>query len=392
MNKKILYMIFMLQAFIFNLTNVITPRYLDSLHLEKYMFGYFLALWSLGMLLSSPIWGELGDRFGRKKFVILGIIIYGLAQLGFYFTSNLYILIVLRVVSGIGVGAPVTLLLSYMVSNSNKGNRTKNLSMRMAFITVGSTISYKVSGILGLQFTRELFLVQSVLSILFILLVLFGIKEKKDPHCAYPKQFHLFNSLKHVKQLDRTFLMYLFSITLTTMTFINIDKFIDVYVIDSNYSSSTLGNVKMVIGIVFIVSNFILIPKLKEYLGKVYILQMIQIFMAVIVLTVFMYSNILLMLYTVFLGFVVLKAVFVTSEQFYLSKQVKKEELGLFMGLRQSFVCLGMILGPILGGYIYASAPIYLFIFSVICLLISSLILAYIDISYKTNVITKKVV
>ena len=98
------------------------------------------------------------------------------------------------------------------------------------------------------------------------------------------------------------------------------------------------------------------------------------------------------MLYTIFLAFVVLKAIFVTSEQFYLSRQVPKEELGLFMGLRQSFVCLGMILGPILGGYIYASAPIYLFIFSVICLLSSSLILAYIDFSYKLNTETKTVV
>ena len=41
MNKKMLLLIFLLQAFIFNLTNVITPRYLDSLLLEKYMFGYF---------------------------------------------------------------------------------------------------------------------------------------------------------------------------------------------------------------------------------------------------------------------------------------------------------------------------------------------------------------
>ncbi len=385
MNRKILYIIFMFQAFIFNLTNVITPRYLDSLHLEKYMFGYFLALWSLGMLLSSPIWGELGDRFGRKKFVVLGILIYGISQLGFYYSSNIYLLVLLRVTSGIGVGAPVTLLLSYMVSNSNKGNRTRNLSMRMAFITIGSTVSYKVSGILGLHFTRELFLGQSVLSIFFILLVIFGMKEKKDPHCAYPKQFNIFNSLKHFRKLDRTFLMYLFSITLTTMTFTNIDKFIDVYVIDSTHSSSILGNIKMVIGIVFIVTNFVLIPRIKEYLGKVYLLQMIQVFMAVIVLTVFMYSNIIIMLYTVFLGFVVLKAIFVTSEQFYLSKQVPKEELGLFMGLRQSFVCLGMILGPVIGGHIYTSAPIYLFIFSVICLLSSSLILGYIDFSYKVK-------
>lgn len=383
MNKKILLIIFMLQAFIFNLTNVITPTYLDSLYLPKYMFGYFIALFSFGMLLSSPIWGELGDRYGRKKFVMLGVFIYGLSQLGFYFITNIPVLLLLRVVSGIGVGAPVTLLLSYLVSNSEKGYRTKNLSYRMAFITIGSTISYKVSGVLGLTYTNELFLMQSILSVIFILLVVLGVKDN-EPHCVIPKQFHLFNSLSNIKKLNKSFVIYLFSITLTTMTFTNLDKFIDIYVIDSGNNSSVLGNIKMVIGIVFVITNFLLVPKLKEYLGRLYILQSIQVLMAVVVLTVFMYSNVLLMLYTVFLFFVVLKAVFTTSEQFYLSRQVNKEELGLFVGLRQSFVCLGMILGPIIGGHLYSANSINIFVFSVICLLISSLLLSYIDMSYKT--------
>ncbi len=390
MNKKVLLIIFMLQSFIFNFTNVITPSYLDSLNLGKYAFGYYVALWSLGMLLSSPIWGELGDRYGRKKFVLLGIFIFALSQLGFYYISSIPVLIFLRVLSGIGVGAPVTLLLSYLVSNSERGSRTKNLSYRMAFITIGSTISYKVSGILGLTYSKELFLVQSLLSILFMLLVVLGVKDKQ-PHCVVPKQFHLFHSFRNIKKLDRSFLIYLFSITLTTMTFTNIDRFIDIYIIDSGYSSSVLGDLKMVIGIVFVVTNFIVVPKVKEYLGRIYILQSLQVLMAVIVLTVFMYSNILLMLYTIFLGFVVLKAIFTTSEQFFLSRQVKKEDLGLFVGLRQSFVCLGMILGPIIGGHLYSSNSISIFVFSVICLLLSSLLLSYIDMSFKYQNETKRI-
>ena len=384
MNKKILLIIFMLQAFIFNLTNVITPQYLDSLHLEKYMFGYFVALFSLGMLLSSPIWGELGDRYGRKKFVIIGIVIYGLSQLGLYYSTSIPLIFTLRVTSGIGVGAPVTLLLSYLVSNSERGSRTKNLSYRLAFITIGATVSYKVSGILGLTYTKELFLFQSVLSIIFVLLVVLGVSDKK-PHCVVPKQFHLFNSLSNISKLNKSFVIYLFSITLTTMTFTNIDKFIDIYIIDSGFDSSVLGNIKMVIGLVFIITNFIVIPRIKEYLGRIYILQSLQVIMAVVVLTTFMYSNIILMLYTVFLFFSVGKAIFTTSEQFYLSRQVPKEELGLFVGLRQSFVCLGMILGPVVGGHLYSANTINIFVFSVICLLISSLLLSYIDMSYKVT-------
>ena len=81
MKQKKILIVFMVQAFIFNLTNVITPGYLNSLGVEKYYFGYFAAFWSLGMLISSPVWGALGDLYGRKKFAILGLLIYGLSQL-----------------------------------------------------------------------------------------------------------------------------------------------------------------------------------------------------------------------------------------------------------------------------------------------------------------------
>ena len=163
------------------------------------------------------------------------------------------------------------------------------------------------------------------------------------------------------------------------MTFVNIDKFIDLYVIDSGYDSLMLGNLKMVFGILTIIINLVVLPKMKKYLGSVYILQSIQIFMAIIALIVFSDSRLITMLYTLFLLYVVLRAIFTTSEQLFLASKVSRKDMGLFMGLRQSFTCLGMVVGPIIGGHIYQTEPRNLFIFSVVCLLLSSSFLAYIQ-------------
>jgi len=379
MKQKKILIVFMVQAFIFNLTNVITPGYLNSLGVEKYYFGYFAAFWSLGMLISSPVWGALGDLYGRKKFAILGLIIYGLSQLVFFYSSNVAILSVMRIVSGIGVGAPVTLLLSHMIGSVSRSETGKYLALRMGFLTVGSTVAYKVSGYLGLVYQKELFLVQSLLSIFLIFIVIILIKEKKEPHCVLPKQFNMFSSIKHLKLLSKDNIIFLVSITLTTMTFVNIDKFIDLYVIDSGYDSLMLGNLKMVFGILTIIINLVVLPKMKKYLGSVYILQSIQIFMAIIALIVFSDSRLIIMLYTLFLLYVVLRAIFTTSEQLFLASKVSRKDMGLFMGLRQSFTCLGMVVGPIIGGHIYQTEPRNLFIFSVVCLLLSSSFLAYIQ-------------
>lgn len=379
MKKKSVLLIFMVQAFIFNLTNVITPNYLNSLGLEKYYFGYFAAFWSFGMLISSPIWGSLGDLYGRKKFAILGLVIYGLAQLVFFYSENIPLLAISRVVSGIGVGAPVTLLLSHMIGSIHRHEAAKYLSLRMGFLTLGATISYKISGYLGLTYGKELFLLQSLSTIVLIAMIIFFIKEKKEKYCVLPKQFNMFSSIKHLKMLNKNNLVFLFSITLTTMTFTNIDKFTDLFVIDNGYNSLELGNIKMLFGLVTIAINIVFLPKFKKYLGNIYILQSIQIFMAIIALVVFSDSRLILMLYTVFLGYVVLRAIFTTSEQLFLANKVSRKDMGLFMGLRQSFTCLGMVVGPIVGGHIYQTEPKNIFIFSVVCLLLSSFLLSYIQ-------------
>lgn len=383
MRKKVLYFIFMFQAFIFNLTNVITPRFLSDLHLDKYYFGYFSAIWSFGMLISSPIWGRIATKYGKKNIVILGVIIYGLSQLGFFYSSNLYLLAILRLTSGIGVGAIVTLLLSHMILDTTPEERGVAISYRIAFITLGMTLSYTVGGYIGLVRTRELFMYQSILSIIFIVLIILFMKEKKA--CVYPKQIHLYDSIKYLKEMDKSIIVFLFSITLTTMTFVNLDKFLDLYIVDQGYEVSILGNVKMVFGIVLIVTNFTIVPKLKRFIGNSYVLQTITVMMSIVIMITFMESDLLISLYSIFLLFIVLKGLYTTGEQVYFSSKIPKEQMNIFIGIRQSFACLGMILGPIIGGHIYTLNPQNLFYFNVICLLMSSVLISYLKLAPKVR-------
>lgn len=385
MKEKALFFIFLFQAFVFNLSNVITPNYLDSLHVDKYLFGYFIALWSFGMMISSPFWGNLGTKYGKKKFVLLGICIYGISQTLFFYVSNVAVLFLLRIVSGIGVGAIVTLMLAHFVLNSDVQERPKRLSSRMAFLTLGNILSYELSGYLGMSYTKELFLLQGVLSVVLFAVVLFGVSESKKKTCVYPKQLNILNSLKHIKMLNRNIIFFLVSLTLVTMTFVNIDKFIDLFLIDQGHSVTVVGNVKVLFGLSFIATNVFIIPKLKKYLGSVYVLQTITVIMGIIILFVFMQNKYLILLCTVFLIFIVLKGIYTTSEQLFLSSIVANKNVTIFMGLRQSFASLGMVLGPIIGGHLYHYNPINVFLFSVMCLLISSLLLSYIQLNASSK-------
>ena len=160
------------------------------------------------MMISSPFWGNLGTKYGKKRFVLLGICIYGISQTLFFYVTNVPLLFFLRIVSGIGVGAIVTLMLSHLVLNTDVQNRPKKLSSRMALLAVGNILSYELSGYLGLTYTSEMFLLQGILSVVLFMLVLFGVSESKKKACVYPKQLNVINSLKHIKMLNRNIIFF----------------------------------------------------------------------------------------------------------------------------------------------------------------------------------------
>ena len=79
-----------------NLGHPITPYYINQINLDKIVFGYFYATMSLGMLISAPIWGALGDARGRKWVLIICLIFYGVGQVLFGVLHNAVLIILAR--------------------------------------------------------------------------------------------------------------------------------------------------------------------------------------------------------------------------------------------------------------------------------------------------------
>lgn len=92
-------------------TNPASPHYLlagSSYATSGYfLVGLLLALYSLGMFLSAPIFGELSDRYGRKRMLSWALfgsfISYALFALGVA-TKNIPLLIVSRLAGGLSAG------------------------------------------------------------------------------------------------------------------------------------------------------------------------------------------------------------------------------------------------------------------------------------------------
>jgi putative MFS transporter len=107
--------------------------------------GWFVSLTFVGMTLGSLIAGFLGDRFGRRFTYQFNLLIFGLASLAAAFAWNIEILIALRFIMGIGLGAEIVVGYSTMTEFVPPERRGKWMSS-MALVVVSG---YPATALLG---------------------------------------------------------------------------------------------------------------------------------------------------------------------------------------------------------------------------------------------------
>jgi MFS family permease len=122
----------------------------------------------------SPVVGMAADRFGLRRLIILGHCIYGTAGLACFFADNLYVLLALRIIVGIGaVGVGITTL-ALMSTRSSGAARDTWMGYITTFSMIGILVLLPIAGHLGTYGWRWVFLTH-LFSVPFIILALVGL-------------------------------------------------------------------------------------------------------------------------------------------------------------------------------------------------------------------------
>ena len=119
-------------------------------------------------------------------------------------------------------------------------------------------------------------------------------------------------------------------------------------------------------GIVSLLTSVFIVPLIVKFKHELTIMIWIQIVNSIIIFFVFRGNNVLLLLYTLFMIYIILKAVYSPLEQNYISTFAHDGKYGTIMGVRQSFFAIGMVIGPLIGGFLYNIKPLYVFDFSIL--------------------------
>lgn len=383
---------FFVQNIIHNLGHPVTPAFVENLGIADYMFGVFFAAMSFGLMIGGPVWGTLGDRGKKKPYIIIGLIVYSIGQFFFGYSNNQYLMVLFRFLSGIGVVSAITLLTSHMIELTPKDKRARFLAYNVAVTTLGASIGYYLGGFISQnQFTvelfhitnyKEIFLIQAILNLGYVLLIFLFFKDKEAIAIA-PKKTSVFSNFKFIKTIDYRLFLFLIALMFITIGSINLNKFIDVYFNSLSYNPLELGTFKMVTGYVTVFVSLFLVPLFAKIRKQIGLMMAIQLISAAIVFYTFRASDFLFAIYSVYMVYIVLLAVFTPLEQNYISSHANEGEYGKIMGIRQSFVSIGMVIGPLLGGFLYDVSPLLMFDSAAASFILGFLILVIIGFLYR---------
>ncbi|XFA98459.1 MFS transporter [Candidatus Izemoplasma sp. B36] len=303
-------------------------------------------------------------------------------------------MIFFRFLSGIGVVASITLFTSQLIEITDLKDRARFLAYIAAGVTLGASIGYFLGGFIAENsFTqdlfnitnkKEIFLIQSVLNLLYIGVVILLFHDRKCP-LPTKNKISIFDSFKSIKNIEFKLFIFLIALAFITMGAINLNKFIDVYFNDQGLDSLQLGTFKMVTGYVTLGTSILLVPLFAKFRKQIGFMIILQILSAIIVFYTFRANDFVRTAYSIYLIYILIKAVFTPLEQNYISSHVKDGQYGKIMGVRQSFISIGMVIGPLLGGFLYERSSLLLFDSSAIAFIIGFILLAVVLILDKKD-------
>lgn len=380
--RKILFINFITMS-IFNMAHPVTPTLINTLGLPTYMFGVFYSTMAIANFVMSPIWGSMSDVKGRKKFLILGTVGYGISQLGFGFSKNPALILLFRILGGGMVVSFITVAIAYVTDISSKEDRVKYMSYHTATVSIGSSVGALLGGTIGILGYKYTFLVQSILSVLAGVLIYVVVDETIDKKTQKVDIYleHLKPGKKSIDYKSAIGIMMLV-MTLITITTTSYSSTINYYIESVLNMPTTVNGIVMAIaGMIALVMNLVVNPYLaKMFDEKKSILGTLLIAATSIIIASISQNLIISLLFlAIFIG----SSALITPLQQSIVSKLAKDNYGQVMGVQGSFKAMGMIIGSLASGFIFDIGNKLPFILGGICCIIAFVIVSKISLDYK---------
>ena len=167
----------------------------------------------IGMALGQLFYGPLSDRFGRKKPLVAGMVLYFFATIGCLYSPNIELFITFRILQALGGCAGMTVTRA-MIRDLFSASKAADFLSSMALVMgVAPIIAPSVGGAINTFYGwRGIFLLLAICNLVCLFFILLFLPET---HHQRQKSLSVLTALKSYGELfkERSFIGYLLPVT-----------------------------------------------------------------------------------------------------------------------------------------------------------------------------------
>ncbi|MEN8242510.1 MAG: MFS transporter [Chloroflexota bacterium] len=351
------------------------PFLVEELGASGSAVGFLMASYALMQLIFSPVWGALSDRFGRRWILLIGIFGNGLAMALMGFSTELWMLFVSRMLAGLLASATIPTANAIIADSTSDANRSRGMGMLGAAMGVGMVIGPGASGWLVEQLAawgmagtfspvmnsymieRSLFIpffFSAFLSFAAMILVYFSLPESL-PLEKRTSQAKIRVAGQFKDMWQAMFGPIGFLLVLAFLVSFGLTNFESVFSLFAehrhHYGPKDVGVLLTMVGVISAIAQGGLIGPLTKKFGEEKIIKASLLLSAVgFILMLLAFDDLTIYLTT---GFLVLANAMIRPGVSSLTSKRAETGQGSAMGLNNSFMSLGRVVGPSLAGLLF---------------------------------------
>ncbi len=349
-----------------SIVSPVLPQYAEQLGASYIEVGLFFSAYSFTWTLFQLFTGYLSDRYGRKRFVMFGLSIYGLSLIFSGLSQNFTQLVIFRVLQGVGLGlfGPAGLGLVAQAKEKGRGfafYRTAN--------SLGLMLGPIIGGILGSKNLAYPFFAGGLLSLLAIP-SLFLIYEKRS-HEKVDAGKRFLASLRGMILTKKIALICLATFTVE-LTFASLDVTIPLFGSSQGISPANIG---IILSSYFIAFTLFQIPIgiISEKINKKFLIIFCTLTGAIPFILLSHFHDVIIMSLAMGTLGVTLGTVFVQSSA-YIAELAPEGKESLYMAFFDSVIDYSFVIMPPIATYAFTQASTAPFILCASLMIIAGII------------------
>ncbi|WP_257348764.1 MFS transporter [Pseudalkalibacillus decolorationis] len=261
-NKRFL-PVLALCSFLVGFDSIVTvpliPTMVQDTDMPINLGGLLVTAYAIAYALSAPIFGAVSDRWGRKKMLLLGMLVFAIATALTGTADSFTILMVFRILSGIGAGMIEPGVFALVGDHYSYEHRGRAMGIVTGALISSAIIGVPIGGYIAELFTwRWTFLFIGIISMITLLAIWKAIpkdplKEKDSDH-SISSVFKLFSTAFSNRTIFFALLAtFLYFGGLQGM-FVNVGVF---YNMNYNLTSGQIGLILMIAGIGSVIGSVV---------------------------------------------------------------------------------------------------------------------------------------